>query len=394
LQARGWKIGFAPAALVWHHHRATVSAYWRQQVGYGEGEEWLLPHHPDRFENGHPVWRGHIYSSLPFVRALSKARVNTGPWGTAPFPSVYLGDAYPFAFMPHKARWLAASLTLLVTGAIAWIMDADVASLLLPAGALGITITIVRCLLFALQSDIATLPRIGRLPPPLSRLVYRSTIGLLHFLQPFARAFGRVRGKFADVEVPSAQLPAARVSPSWRQATEGLGLVLAGRTERRFWGETQTDASDLLSAIRDRLQSSRAIRAIDIDDGWQPSRDIGVQIGRRTWLDLRALVEDHGAGKRLARLGMHVRLTFLGVATFVALLATSIVGVVRVVNAPTEAGSYAVIALTLYLASRWTWRVASALASAHRCVTDAAAACGMQPVMPSGGANPANQAFS
>src|SRR5262245_29814055 len=34
LQARGWKIGFAPAALVWHHHRASLKAYWRQQVGY------------------------------------------------------------------------------------------------------------------------------------------------------------------------------------------------------------------------------------------------------------------------------------------------------------------------------------------------------------------------
>src|SRR5439155_22061840 len=37
LQARGWKIGFAPSALVWHHHRTSVKAYWRQQVGYGEG---------------------------------------------------------------------------------------------------------------------------------------------------------------------------------------------------------------------------------------------------------------------------------------------------------------------------------------------------------------------
>jgi hypothetical protein len=25
LQARGWKIGFASAALVWHHHRSSVN---------------------------------------------------------------------------------------------------------------------------------------------------------------------------------------------------------------------------------------------------------------------------------------------------------------------------------------------------------------------------------
>ena len=70
LQARGWRIGFAPAALVWHHHRPSVRAYWRQQVGYGEGEVWLQPHHPDKFAGRRIQWRGHVYSPLPFVRSL------------------------------------------------------------------------------------------------------------------------------------------------------------------------------------------------------------------------------------------------------------------------------------------------------------------------------------
>ena len=46
LQAQGLRIGFAPAALVWHHHRARVQAYWRQQVGYGEGEPGSTPTTP------------------------------------------------------------------------------------------------------------------------------------------------------------------------------------------------------------------------------------------------------------------------------------------------------------------------------------------------------------
>ena len=33
LQAQGGRIEFAPAALVWHHYRASVAA---RQVGYGE----------------------------------------------------------------------------------------------------------------------------------------------------------------------------------------------------------------------------------------------------------------------------------------------------------------------------------------------------------------------
>ena len=33
LQAKKQRIGFSPSALVWHHHRPSIKAYWRQQVG-------------------------------------------------------------------------------------------------------------------------------------------------------------------------------------------------------------------------------------------------------------------------------------------------------------------------------------------------------------------------
>ena len=52
LQAKKQRIGFSPSALVWHHHRPSIKAYWRQQVGYGEGEAWLEAHHPEKFVHG------------------------------------------------------------------------------------------------------------------------------------------------------------------------------------------------------------------------------------------------------------------------------------------------------------------------------------------------------
>ncbi len=110
LQAKGWKIGFASSALVWHHHRASVKAYWQQQVGYGEGERWLMAHHPDKFLDGRMLWHGRIYSPLPFVRSLWGERINAGVWGTAPFPSVYRTDVHPFAFLPHSVRWQVLSI--------------------------------------------------------------------------------------------------------------------------------------------------------------------------------------------------------------------------------------------------------------------------------------------
>jgi GT2 family glycosyltransferase len=38
LQQRGWRLGFNPAAVVWHHRRSSVKAYWKQQLNYGKAE--------------------------------------------------------------------------------------------------------------------------------------------------------------------------------------------------------------------------------------------------------------------------------------------------------------------------------------------------------------------
>src|SRR4029079_7927023 len=116
LQARGWRIGFAAASLVWHRHRATIKGYWRQQVGYGEGETWLALNHPDKFVGGDMLWRGRIYSPLPFVRALYRDCLNTGAWGTAAFPSVYNAGASGLAFLPTSAGWIVLSILLTLAG--------------------------------------------------------------------------------------------------------------------------------------------------------------------------------------------------------------------------------------------------------------------------------------
>jgi hypothetical protein len=41
IQERGWTVGFAPAAVVWHHRRPSVRAYLKQQFGYGRSEALL-----------------------------------------------------------------------------------------------------------------------------------------------------------------------------------------------------------------------------------------------------------------------------------------------------------------------------------------------------------------
>jgi GT2 family glycosyltransferase len=49
LQKRGHRIGWSPAAVVWHFRRNTVKAYIDQQRGYGKAEALLYFRHPHRF---------------------------------------------------------------------------------------------------------------------------------------------------------------------------------------------------------------------------------------------------------------------------------------------------------------------------------------------------------
>src|SRR5438552_10162563 len=178
LQARGWKIGFASAALVWHHHRASISGYWRQQVGYGEGETWLMAHHPEKFLDGHLLWRGRIYSPLPFVRSMWGMRVNAGVWGTAAFPSVYRADIHPFAFMPHSIWWQVVSFALALAGlAVAGTGGHRWASImLLASGGIGIATTIAKNIAYAMRSEVDSIKG--------SALWYRMVVAFLHFIQP------------------------------------------------------------------------------------------------------------------------------------------------------------------------------------------------------------------
>jgi hypothetical protein len=385
LQSRGWKIGFASAAIVWHHHRNSVREYWRQQVGYGEAEQWLLPHHPDRFENGRPVWRGHIYSPLPFNRGLSRASVNTGPWGTAPFPSVYRRSGYPFAFMPHRVAWKLAAMSLVVIGALLGRTSHAEAGLLLTCvGALGLAVTVGRCVIFAFRSDVGSLPRVGRLPMVFSRWFYRATIAMLHLVQPFAQAAGRLRGLLADVSQPNVERAVARTThPGLGDCVSVLFFAAGLDHERRFWGETGTDGQAVLAGLQAELRASRVARAIVVDDGWQMNRDISVRLGGWSWLDLRVLVEDHGAGRRLARVSIRLRFTPVARATIALGYALLVAGVVFDADVG-AALTLALIVAGLLSAGAWLWRVAARLMTVQAAVNEAAEACHLRPVMAHG----------
>jgi O-antigen biosynthesis protein len=317
LQARGGKIAFAPSALVWHHHRATLRGYWRQQVGYGEGESWLKALHPDKFIGRRTIWHGHIYSPLPFIRSLSRLRVHAGTWGSAAFPSVYRLDARPFAHLPHSGRWLVFSLSLLLAGVLSLLSGARVSYGLLAVGAVGVALTLSRCITHSLQTEIDSLPSIGKFPTLTSRIVYRVAIAWLHVIQPLARMHGRIRGILSLPRISqtdSAGSQRARPAPSWPDGWRAFRLLTGARLEDCFWSESWADTESLLTRFTDGFRRSRAVQTLEIDHGWSGDRDVSIGIARSLWLTVLALVEDHGAGKCLLRIRIQLRLTALGAA--------------------------------------------------------------------------------
>jgi GT2 family glycosyltransferase len=49
IQEAGYTIGFHPSALVWHHRRNSLKAYWKQQKGYGKAEALLEEKWPQKY---------------------------------------------------------------------------------------------------------------------------------------------------------------------------------------------------------------------------------------------------------------------------------------------------------------------------------------------------------
>lgn len=82
------ELAFVPGAFVWHHRRATIFGFFKQQIGYGLAERLLIQHHPHRFSNrGEALWHGCVYSGGP-IRLNEDSIIYHGPMGQAGYQSI------------------------------------------------------------------------------------------------------------------------------------------------------------------------------------------------------------------------------------------------------------------------------------------------------------------
>ncbi|HKX28153.1 MAG TPA: glycosyltransferase [Blastocatellia bacterium] len=266
LQERGWRLAFSPSALVWHHHRNTVKAYWRQQVGYGEGESFLEHRHQERFnERGQTRWQGRIYSHLPAYRSLFKSVIYHGLWGAAAFPSVYQGGIDYWMCLPLMIEWqVATAITLISTILTPW--------MLLPAGAM-IAATLGRCVRYAWTTKIDDL-RTARSAP--ARLRHRWVIAWLHYIQPWARVCGRIKGYFSPSNVTPEGRRLLEIA-TWLSPGAAVRL-LCQRLEVTYWDVHYTLTDDFLRSLKQVGEA--ALAPVHCDDGWQQEYDLQVRACR------------------------------------------------------------------------------------------------------------------
>jgi len=275
LQEAGETLGFCAAAMVWHHRRPSISRYLKQQRGYAKAEALLAEAWPQKYNPaGHLAWHGRIYGR-GLIRALTPPqRIYHGPFGSAPFQSLYEPAHGPLTSLPLMPEWyvlvlLATSLALL---GLAW----SPLLWLWPAALAAIALTFVQAIRGGLAAEFP-----GRRLTPSEERKLRLTVAWLHLLQPAARLQGRIQHGIGPWSLP--RLPRIRAAVS---------------RERAFWSATWRSAEDRLSLIVASLKGVAPVAIGGDFDRW----DFTVRGGLFGVVRARGMIEEHGAGQQLFRL--------------------------------------------------------------------------------------------
>ena len=303
LQERGWTLGFAPGAMVWHRRRDSLKTYWKQQRNYGRAEAMLERKWPEKYNGfGHVSWGGRIYGEQPRIWFGKRQRIYHGTWGSAPFQSIYEPAPGMLQLLPAIPEWhlfnfgIAAisCLGILWHPLLYWCAVLLLFSLLLPAAQTALTISRIR------------FP--GERTPFGLRARRILVLTFLYFAQPIARLLGRV---------------GYGLTP-WRRRAMA---ELSAPRERQLslWSEIWRSHEAWLQILEKAIRNEGPLVKHGGDfDRW----DMEVQAGLLGSARVRAVVEEHGAGRQMVRLLSQPRysvLTFGPLLLFVVLMVLALI---------------------------------------------------------------------
>jgi glycosyltransferase involved in cell wall biosynthesis len=326
LLEQGCRIGFSPAAVVWHHRRFNPRAYFKQQAGYGEAEALLRFKHLVYFGlTGSARWHGQVYGSTHFSSLLHRPIVYHGTFGMGLFQCIYPKQASEWIQLMSSLEWNVLTLVTLLVGIrtpVAWYVP-----VILFACTLAVGIS------YGLRA---------RVEAPYHGFWSRVMVSLLAILQPIFRGWARYFTWMSKKRVPGRVVPSSREELALAVVWDRPALV-------SFWSEADIGREHFLIALKRRLDRH----------GWKYSPDTGwtnwdYQIYGNRWWQLRLLTmtEEHGDGKRLTRVRLHSNPTMFTRLIGVAICVVSIVAF-RAFHATTTPEGFERIGYWFCLVSLW-----------------------------------------
>jgi len=289
LLKRGWTLGFNPAAMVWHHRRNSVKAYWKQQLNYGKAEGYLEHKWPEKYNAaGHIPWAGRIYfKGFEQFLGCFRSRIYQGTWGSALFQSIYQPAPSLLWALPLMPEWIV------IVAALGFfsLLGAEWRPLLLtvPFFLLAIFLPVAHAVSCAFRLPFLHISAAER-----RRL--RALTAFLHLMQPLARLIGRIK---------------VGLTP-WRKCGVASSVALPLPWPRTFtiWSQHWRSSIAWLESVEEGIRALRAVilRGGDFDD-W----DLEVRGGMFGSVRLLMAVEEHGGGNQYVRIRSWPRCTGAGI---------------------------------------------------------------------------------
>lgn len=295
LQARGWTLGFNPAAMVWHHRRNSVKMYWKQQLNYGKAEGFLEQKWPEKYNAaGHVPWAGRIYfKGFEQLLGCFRGRVYQGTWGSALFQSIYQPAPSLLWSLPLMPEWyvIVAVLGFFSLLGIEWSPLLLALPLFLASAALPIIHAVTCATRLAFQSELTKRDQLKR----------RALTAALHLMQPLARLVGRIK---------------LGLTP-WRRCGLASGIASPLPLPKVFttWSEKWRSPVEWMETLEGEIKNLRTIVLRGGDyDRW----DLELRGGLAGSARLLMAVEEHGGGKQFIRVKTWPRCAPAGI--FITLL--------------------------------------------------------------------------